>query len=121
MGADPSRPTRSGTIPALPAFALHQFWKADLEPLDALWHVLNFFAPALGVGILAPTLAKLFWRSELRGAAWSRLVAVTLAVAAGALVGGLLVFGQDGRMATYGVMTAATAVGLWWVGFRPFR
>ena len=121
MGADPSRPTRSGTIPALPAFALHQFWKADLEPLDALWHVLNFFAPALGVGILAPTLAKVLWRSELRGAAWSRLVAVTLAVAAGALVGGLLVLGQDGRMATYGVMTAATAVGLWWVGFRPFR
>jgi hypothetical protein len=120
MDADPSRPRWPETVPALPVLALHQLRRQDLEPLDALWHLLNFFAPALGVGILAPTLAKLLWRSELRAIAWSRLVAVAVGAAALALIGGLLVLGQDGRIATYGAMVAATASGLWWVGFRPF-
>ena len=120
MDADPSRPPWPETVPALPVLALHQLRRQDLEPLDALWHLLNFFAPALGVGILAPTLAKLLWRSELRAIAWSRLVAVALGAAALALIGGLLVLGQDGRIATYGAMVAATARGLWWGGFRPF-
>ena len=95
--------------------------RQDLEPLDAFWHVLNFFAPALGIGMLAPTLAKLFWRAELRAVAWLRLVAVALGAAALALIGGLLVLGQDGRIATYTAMIAAAAVSLWWTGFRPFR
>jgi hypothetical protein len=106
---------------ARPAFALHQPRNQDLEPLDALWHVLNFFAPALGIGILAPTMAKLFWRAELRAIGWLRLVALALGVSALALIGGLLVLGQDGRTATYAAMIVATAVSLWWAGFRPFR
>jgi len=32
-------------------------------------------------------------------------------------VGGLVVFGRDGRMATYGLLVAATALALWWRGF----
>ena len=92
-----------------------------LEPLEVLWHVLDFFAPALGLGILAATLAKLVWRSDLRPVAWLRLTLVTTLAAALALVSGLLVFGQDGRMATYGAMVLATALGLWWIGFRPVR
>ena len=83
--------------------------------------MLDFFAPALGVGSLAATLAKLVWRSELRTAGWLRLAVVSSVAAALALIGGLLVLGQDGRMGTYGAMVAATALGLWWSGFRPFR
>ena len=102
-------------------FALGQLGRLQLEQFHVLWHVLDFFAPALGVGILATTLAKLLWRSELRLIAWLRLT-LGASVAAGlALVAGLLVFGQDGRVATYGAMVAATALGLWWIGFRPFR
>jgi hypothetical protein len=102
-------------------FALCQSGRLQLERFDVFWHVLDFFAPALGAGILATTLAKLVWRSELRLVAWQRLT-IGSSVAAGlALVVGLLVFGQDGRMATYGAMVAATALGLWWIGFRPFR
>ena len=74
-----------------------------------------------GYGILAATLAKLVWRSDLRPVAWLRLTLVSTVAAALALVSGLLVFGQDGRMATYGAMVLATALVLWWIAFRPVR
>jgi hypothetical protein len=32
-----------------------------------------------------------------------------------------VVFGRDGRMATYAAMVLGAALGLWWVGFRPLR
>jgi uncharacterized membrane protein len=88
-----------------------------MSPLDGLWHLLNFVAPALGVALLAASLAKLAWRRELAPVSW-RLLA-TCAAAAGvlALVGGLVVFGRDGKMATYGALVIATALTLWWVGF----
>jgi len=88
-----------------------------MSPLDGLWHLLNFVAPALGVAVLAASLAKLAWRRELASVSWRLLV--TCAAVAGmlALVGGLVVFGRDGKMATYGALVIATALTLWWVGF----
>jgi len=38
-----------------------------------------------------------------------------------ALVAGLVVFGRDGKMATYGAMVIACAAGLWWAGWGPGR
>jgi hypothetical protein len=91
-----------------------------MGPLDALWHLLNFFAPALGVGVLAPLFAKALWRSALRGRLPALIGWTTLACAV-ALVGGLVVLGRDGRMATYGAMVVAAALALWLAGFRPSR
>lgn len=88
-----------------------------MGPLDALWHLLNFFAPAVGVALATTWLAKLLWRRELAGASWRRLLAWSVAAGALALVCGLLAFGRDGRMATYGALVAATALSLWWAGF----
>ena len=34
------------------------------------------------------------------------------------LIGGLAVFGRDGRMATYAALVVASALALWWAGFR---
>jgi hypothetical protein len=34
-----------------------------------------------------------------------------------ALIGGLVAFGRDGKMVTYAVLVAVSAVALWWVGF----
>jgi hypothetical protein len=89
--------------------------------LEAINHLLNFFAPALAVGALAAALAKLFWRGELRGAPWWRLTAWGAAASATALLLGLVVFGRDGRMATYGAMLLANAAALWWAGFGSAR
>jgi hypothetical protein len=88
-----------------------------MGPVDGLWHVLNLFAPAIGVGALAASLTKLLWRADLRAVSWRRLAAWACTCAAAVQVGGLVVFGRDGKMATYAVMVMACALGLWWRGF----
>ena len=92
-----------------------------LAPLDAFWHLLNFFAPAVGVGLIAAGFAKLLWRHELKGASWMRLALWAAAGGAGVLVAGLVVFGHDGKMATYAAMVGACALMLWLAGFGPLR
>ena len=92
-----------------------------MGPLDAFWHLLNFFVPALGVGTLGALGAKLAWRAELRGCSWARLARWATLAGAAALLAGLALFGRDGRMATYGLLVCASAVALWWAGFGPGR
>ena len=89
-----------------------------MGPLDALWHLLNFFGPAIGVGGVAAALCKLVWRRGLRSVGYRRLALWAVAAGALALVAGLALFGRDGRMATYGMLIVATALALWWQGLR---
>lgn len=88
-----------------------------MGPIDALIHFVNFFAPALGLAALAAALVKLLWWRALRGVSWLRLARAGALWAAVALVGGLLVFGRDGKMFTYAAMVAATAAALLWAGW----
>ena len=88
-----------------------------MGPLDALWHLLNFIAPALGVALLATALAKLSWRRELAAVPWRRMALWTACAGVLSLVAGLLVFGRDGKMVTYALLVVASALALWWVGF----
>mgnify|MGYP003414360153 FL=1 len=88
-----------------------------MGPIDALWHLLNFIAPALGVALLATALAKLSWRRELAAVPWRRMAFWTACAGVLSLVAGLLVFGRDGKMATYAVLVVTSALALWWVGF----
>lgn len=92
-----------------------------MGPLDAFWHLLNFLLPALGLGMLSAAGAKLLWRRELAGMAWARLARDASLAAAAMLVGGLVAFRHDGRMATYAAMVVACALMLWWRGFGPGR
>ena len=89
-----------------------------MQPADAFWHLTNFFAPALVLGAIATTAAKLIWRRELAPVGGLRLWAWAGGAAAIASVVGLVVFERDGRMATYAGMVVACAAGLWWAGFR---
>jgi hypothetical protein len=85
--------------------------------LDAVWHLLNLFAPAVGTAFLAAGGAKLLWRRELASTSW-RALAVAAALGASVVtLLGLVVFGRDGRMATYGAMVVVVALTLWWRGF----
>jgi hypothetical protein len=88
-----------------------------MGPLDALWHALNFLAPALGVAAIAAAVAKLVWRHDLAGVGWLRLAQWGTLAGVVALVGGLVAFGRDGAMVTYGALAAAIALALWWTGF----
>jgi hypothetical protein len=89
-----------------------------MGPLDALWHVSNFIAPALGVAMITSALAKwLVWRRALAGVAWGRLFAWSALAGIVALGGGLVILGRDGAMATYGALVVAVALGVWGAGF----
>jgi hypothetical protein len=90
---------------------------AHLGPIDAFWHLLNFFAPAIGLSLVAPALAKLLWRHALMTVAWWRLVVRVFVACAVVAIAGLVVFGHDGKMATYAAMVAVCALTLWWFGF----
>jgi hypothetical protein len=92
-----------------------------VDALDALWHLLNFIAPACGLDALSAALAKLFWRRELRAVPWRRLAPAGGSTSLLASIAGLALTGHDGRMGTYGAMLVACALALWWVGFRPGR
>jgi len=88
-----------------------------LGPLDAVWHLLNFFGPALGLGLIAPALAKLLWFRALQGVGWARLAVRVFAACAAVAIAGLVVFGHDGKMATYAAMVGVCGLTLWWFGF----
>ena len=88
-----------------------------MGPLDAAWHLLNFIAPALGVAGLASALAKLLWRRELAAVPWRRLALWAAGAGVLVLIGGMVLFGRDGKMATYAALVVASALALWWVGF----
>ena len=88
-----------------------------MGPIDALWHLLNLFAPAVGLGLIASSLAKLVWRRALQAVAWRDLVGWTVGVNAGLTLLGLVLQVRDGRMATYAAMVVATALALWWRGW----
>ena len=91
-----------------------------MGPLDALWHLLNLFGPAVGMALIAPSLAKFLWRRELRPVPWRALAGWVASAGAVVQLAGLVLWGRDGRMATYAALVLATAGALWWRGFhRP--
>lgn len=89
-----------------------------MGPLDVLWHLLNFVAPALGLGLISATLCKVVWRRELAAVRWRRLAGWACTASFLALVGGLVWSGRDGRMSTHLAMVLACAGALGWAGFR---
>ena len=92
-----------------------------MGPLDALWHVMNLFLLPLALGAAASACTKLLWRRELSAVPWRRLAVPACAACALVVLAGLVVFGRDGKMATYAAMVTACALTLWWRGFGPGR
>jgi hypothetical protein len=92
-----------------------------MGPLDAFWHLANFFFPAIGLGLVAPTLAKACWRQELKAVSWCQLAGWVAAACAAVQLAGLVLQGRDGRMATYAAMVLACAAVLWWRGWGRRR
>lgn len=92
-----------------------------MDPLDVAWHLLNLFLPAVGTAMLAAAFAKLAWRRELGSVPWRSLALVAAGGGAVVVLAGLVVFGRDGMIATYGAMVIAIALMLWWRGFLRRR
>lgn len=91
-----------------------------MAPLDPLYHLVNFLAPALVLGaILALVGPVLNGKSPL-----ARVFIVQFAInsVAGfiALGVGLWFFGRDGKMASYAALVVVAATSQW-VGGRSWR
>lgn len=84
-----------------------------MGPLDLTNHLFNFVLPALGVAgamvALSPLLGAPKKGALGRWAQWG----LTSAAGCAALVAGLVWFGRDGQMASYGLLVAAAALGQW--------
>jgi hypothetical protein len=86
-----------------------------MAPLDLLDHLLNFIAPAFAVGFLCALLGRVALRPSGQRMAWWVQGAVNFGVGVAVLAAGLVVFGQDGRMATYAALVVACATSQWLV------
>ena len=84
-----------------------------MGPLDLLNHLLNFMAPAAWVAMAVIVVARFFMPKMPAARAQSAQVAINFAVCLAALVLGLLVFGRDGKMATYAAMVLSGATSQW--------
>ena len=85
-----------------------------MNPLDGLWHVLNFIAPALVTGCLTALLAKAIWRQKLDSISLGRLCGMTAGCAGLGFALAVALFGRDGRMVSYAIMAMSAALVPWW-------
>ena len=102
---------------ALPGPIPQPIPRAAMEPLNALWHLIGFLSPVLGLSFIATVLAKLVWRRELAATGWLRLWKLSALGCALAHLAALITLGRDGRMLGYVGLVVGTAAGLWWGGW----
>ncbi len=81
--------------------------------IGLLDHLLNFIAPAVVVGLLVAALAPRLTRKARSNHSWLAQSAINSVACALVLLGGLVIFGHDGKMATYAAMVLACASSQW--------
>jgi hypothetical protein len=85
-----------------------------MSPLDGLWHLLNFVAPALATSGVASFLAKGVWRRRLRTLGLARLWAGAATSSFVCYAAAVILLGRDGKMAAYAALVTGCALSLWW-------
>ncbi len=87
-------------------------------------HILNFFAPAAAVALLLVLMSRFFSRFLVSKKPLAQSIfgqtAIIFIVNVLVLAAGLVLLGNDGKMATYAAMVLASAVCQWvlWRGWR---
>lgn len=84
-----------------------------MGPIDLLIHLSNFVAPALALALLLAAAGRLLLGREAALVGWWLQVAVNAAVGVLVLIGGLVLFGRDGKVATYAALVVAGALSQW--------
>jgi hypothetical protein len=84
--------------------------------LGLLDHLLNFIAPALIVGFLLAALAPVVMKKARPHHSWLIQSAMNSAAGVLVLLAGLVIFGHDGKMASYAAMALACAGSQWLFG-----
>ncbi len=87
-----------------------------MGPLDLLFHLLGFLAPAFAVALGCALAGRWMGLQGVAGRAWWTPFAINFIAGAAASVAGLVYFGRDGKMATYAALVAAVASTQWLIG-----
>ena len=84
-----------------------------MSVLDFLIHVLSFVAPAVFVAVALAAGARLAWRKKEHLLPWYGMAGVNALLGIVVLAMGLVLTGQDGRMATYAALVLALGSCQW--------
>lgn len=91
-----------------------------MGPLDLLIHLLNFLAPALGLGLGVAFAGRWVVKNKAQTPGFIMQAAINFAVGVLVLLAGLWFFGRDGKMATYAALVTMVALSQWVTG-RQWR
>jgi len=78
---------------------------------DLLLHLLNFIAPALGVGFMLALVSGVLFKQKSHGNSLMAQFVVNSVIGVLVLALGLLVLGRDGKMMTYVALVLVMAAG----------
>ena len=81
--------------------------------LDFLCHLLNFAAPALFLSVALAAGARLVRRQKAHWLPWYHMASVNALLGILVLALGLVLSGQDGRVATYACLVLAMGTCQW--------
>lgn len=86
-----------------------------MGPLEQIIHTFNFIAPAWGVALSCALVARFVARGWLPLASWSLPKQTVVSGVLGTLVlaGGLVLWGVDGKMATYSALVIVCGTAQW--------
>ncbi len=96
------------------------FGRTHMGFLNPIYHLMNFLAPALAVGVLLAMVGPFI--AGKTALARPRIAQAAINVVAGSLAlgVGLWFFGRDGKMASYAALLVVSATSQW-VGGRGWR
>ena len=86
-----------------------------MGPLDQLYHLANFLAPALAVGLLLALVGPFVSKKSPAALGFLAQTAINCIAGAVALGLGLWFFGRDGKMASYAALVVCGATSQWWM------
>jgi len=91
-----------------------------MGPIDFLWHLSGFLAPAAAVALLVSLAARAFLPEGARPGSWVAAWVVDFLAGSGALLVTLILTGRDATMVAYAALVLACATSQWLLG-RSWR
>lgn len=96
------------------------FGSSRMGPLEQIYHLANFLAPAFAVGVVLAMVGPFFVKNSAVSPGFAAQAAINFVAGGVALGFGLWFFGRDGKMASYAALLAVAATSQW-VGGRGWR
>ena len=91
-----------------------------MGPIDFLWHLIGFIAPAVGVALLVSLAGRALLPEGARPGSWIAAWVVGFLAGSAALLVALALTGHDATMAGYAALVLACATSQWLLG-RSWR